>query len=84
MRQEPGSAWGCLAHLGADESVSDEQSRQDAIERRQERMSESISRSRGEAAEGKTRVMDDGYFDGLRAQVRNSSGKVRSGGVQTE
>ena len=33
-------------------------------------MSESVSRSCGEVAEGKTRVMDDGYFDGLRAQVR--------------
>lgn len=33
VRQEPGSAWGCLAHLRADETVNDEQSRQDAIER---------------------------------------------------
>ncbi len=33
VRQEPGSAWGCLAHLRADETVTDEQSRQDAIER---------------------------------------------------
>lgn len=32
VRQQPGSAWGCLAHLRADEIVSDEQSRQDAIE----------------------------------------------------
>ena len=32
VRQQPGSAWGCLAHLRADETVSDEQSRQDAIE----------------------------------------------------
>ena len=31
VRQQPGSAWGCLAHLRADETVSDEQSRQDAI-----------------------------------------------------
>lgn len=34
VRQQPGSAWGCLAHLEADETVSDEQSRQDAIEAR--------------------------------------------------
>ena len=32
VRQQPGSAWGCLAHLRADETVSDEQSRLDAIE----------------------------------------------------
>ena len=31
IRQRPGSAWGCLAHLEADETVSDEQSRQDAV-----------------------------------------------------
>ena len=30
--QQSGSAWGCLAHLRADETVSDEQSRQGAIE----------------------------------------------------
>ena len=70
MRQESDSARGCLAHLRADESVSDEQSRQEAIERGQARMSESVSQSRQEVAEGKTRVMDDGYFDCLRAQVR--------------
>lgn len=29
--QRPGSAWGCLAHLEADETVSDEQSLQDAV-----------------------------------------------------
>ena len=34
VRQQFGSAWGCLAHLRADETVSDEQSRQDAIEGR--------------------------------------------------
>ena len=33
-------------------------------------MSESVSKSRREAVEGKTRVMDDDYFDGLRSQVR--------------
>ena len=32
VRQEPGSAWGCLAHLEGDPTVSDEESRQDAIE----------------------------------------------------
>ena len=37
---------------------------------RQARMNESVSQSRREVAEGKTRVMDDGYFDGLREQVR--------------
>ena len=31
VRQQSGSAWGCLAHLRADKAVSDEQSRQDAI-----------------------------------------------------
>ena len=36
VRQQPGSAWGCLAHLRADETVSDEQSRQDAIEEMRE------------------------------------------------
>ncbi|MBC9868457.1 MAG: AbrB family transcriptional regulator [Opitutae bacterium] len=35
VRQQPGSAWGCLAHLRAAETVSDDQSRQDAIERKQ-------------------------------------------------
>lgn len=34
VRREPGDAWGCLKHLRADEAVSEEQSRQDAIERR--------------------------------------------------
>ena len=34
VRQQPGSAWGCLAHLRADETVSDAQSLQDAIERK--------------------------------------------------
>ncbi len=34
VRQQPDSAWGCLAHLKADETVSDEQSRQDAMERK--------------------------------------------------
>ena len=37
VRQQPGSAWGCLAHLRADETVSDEQSRQDAIEAKRRR-----------------------------------------------
>ena len=32
IRQTPGSAWGCLAHLEADEKVSEEQSRQGAVE----------------------------------------------------
>lgn len=32
VRQEPGSAWGCLAHLEGNQTVSDEESRQDAIE----------------------------------------------------
>lgn len=34
VRQQSGSAWGCLAHLRAEETVSDERSRQDAIERK--------------------------------------------------
>ena len=34
VRQQPGAAWGCLAHLRADETVSEEQSLQDAIERK--------------------------------------------------
>lgn len=34
VRQEPGSAWGCLAHLEGDQTVSDEESRQDAMERK--------------------------------------------------
>ena len=37
---------------------------------RQARMNESVSQSRREVAEDKTRVMDDSYFDGLREQVR--------------
>ena len=32
VRQEPGNAWGSLAHLECDLTVSDEESRQDAIE----------------------------------------------------
>ena len=32
VRQQPGSAWGCLARLEVDPKVSDEESRQDAIE----------------------------------------------------
>ena len=32
IRQEPGSAWGCLAHLEGDQTVSDEKSREDAME----------------------------------------------------
>lgn len=39
IRQQSGSAWGCLAHLRADEKVSDEQSRQHAIETERERLS---------------------------------------------
>ena len=35
VRQEPGSAWGCMAHLEGEPTVSDEASRQDAIERKQ-------------------------------------------------
>ena len=38
IRQQPGSAWGCLAHLRADETISDEQSRQHAIETKRERL----------------------------------------------
>ena len=37
--QKPGSAWGCLAHLKADETVSDEQSRQDAVAAKHANMS---------------------------------------------
>lgn len=37
IRQQPGSAWGCLAHLRADESVSDVESRQHSIEARLQR-----------------------------------------------
>ena len=32
VRQQPGSAWGCLARLEGDRTFSDEASRQDAIE----------------------------------------------------
>ena len=32
VRQEPGSAWGCLTHLEGDQTISDEESRQDTIE----------------------------------------------------
>ena len=39
IRQAPGSAWGCLAHLEADETVSDEQSRQGAVEAKRARTS---------------------------------------------
>ena len=39
IRQAPGSAWGCLAHLEADETVSDEQSRQGAVEAKHARRS---------------------------------------------
>lgn len=31
IRQKPGSAWGCLADLEPDETVCDEQSRQDSV-----------------------------------------------------
>jgi len=34
IRQEPGSAWGCLEHLEGDQTVSDEESRRDAMEGR--------------------------------------------------
>ena len=37
IRQQPGSAWGCLAHLRADESVSDVESRQHSMETKRER-----------------------------------------------
>ena len=36
VRQKPGSAWGCLANLEGDPTVSDEESRQDAIERKRD------------------------------------------------
>lgn len=32
--QRPGSAWGCLSHIEGDNTVSEQQSRQDAIEQR--------------------------------------------------
>ena len=34
VRQQTGSAWGCLDHLRGDDTVSEQQSRQDAIERK--------------------------------------------------
>ena len=37
IRQTPGSAWGCLAHLEADETVPDDQSRQGAVEAKRAR-----------------------------------------------
>jgi len=37
IRQQPGSAWGCLAHLRADETISPAESRQHSIETRRER-----------------------------------------------
>ena len=36
VRQRPGSAWGCLAFLEGDPTVSDEESRQDAMERKRD------------------------------------------------
>ena len=36
VRQQPGSAWGCLAHLRADETVSDVESRQRSMETKRE------------------------------------------------
>ncbi len=32
--QRPGSAWGCLSHIEGDSTVSEQQSRQDAIGQR--------------------------------------------------
>ena len=37
IRQQPGSARGCLSHLRADQTVSDVESRQHSIETRRER-----------------------------------------------
>ena len=37
IRQQPGSAWGCLAHLRPDETVADVESRQHSIESKRER-----------------------------------------------
>ena len=37
IRLQPGSAWGCLAYLRADESVSDVESRQHSMETKRER-----------------------------------------------
>lgn len=34
VRQQAGSAFGCLSHLQGDNTISDEQSRQDAIEKK--------------------------------------------------
>ena len=39
IRQAPASAWGCLEHLEADETVSEEQSRQGAVEAKRARTS---------------------------------------------
>ncbi len=36
VRQKKGSAWKCLNHLGRDNSISERESLQDAIERRRE------------------------------------------------
>ena len=36
VRQKPGSAWGSLAHLEGGPTVSDQESRQDAIERKRD------------------------------------------------
>ncbi len=36
IRQQPGSAWGCLAHLRADETVSDVESRQHSMKTKRE------------------------------------------------
>ena len=35
VRQQAGSAWGCLDHLQGDDTVTEQQSRQDTIERKQ-------------------------------------------------
>ena len=36
--RQPGSAWGCLEYVQKDNSMSDEQSRQEAIARRRKRV----------------------------------------------
>ena len=36
--RRPGSAWGCLEYVQTDDSMSDEQSRQDAIARKHDRI----------------------------------------------
>ena len=33
IRQTPGSAWGCLSHLEADPAISEDESRDSALER---------------------------------------------------